>query len=408
MSAQEHPLKRLWVLMATVFVDMLGFFIVLPLLPYYAERLGADPVQVGALVSTFALAQLATSSIWGRLSDRYGRKPMIICGLLISAVAYTVFESATTVWLLFLSRFVQGAGSGTIGVVQAYVSDSVGRGERAKVLGWVTTATSAGVMLGPVVGSAAAGLGWVGPGHLAAGLCLLNATFAGFWLRESAAASGEGSAKRQKVPGETRKMIAATLLHPRGPIASGIWVYTLGMMAFMAMNGIFALYLERVFAIDETEIGWFFAYVGGISLVMRAFFIGPAVSRWGEYSVMRAGAVAVTVGMAAVPFARDLFELALAVLFIPVGTAFLFPTTTSLVSARAPEGQTGLVLGVQQTYGGVARMVGPIWAGFAFQHASIRTPFWLAAGVMVLARLFAGRIREIEGTGEEPPAVDPR
>ena len=123
MNAGEF-VKQLWVLMLTICVDMIGFLIVLPLLPFYAEKLGASPTKVGALVSIFALAQMATSPLWGRLSDRFGRRPMIISGLMISAISYVVFESAGTVWLLFVSRLVQGFGAGTVGVIQAYVSDS--------------------------------------------------------------------------------------------------------------------------------------------------------------------------------------------------------------------------------------------------------------------------------------------
>lgn len=385
--------------MATVFVDMLGFFIVLPLLPFYAEKLGADPIRVGALVSMFALAQLVTAPLWGRLSDHYGRKPMILMGLLVSAGAYTIFESAGTVWLLFLSRFVQGAGSGTIGVVQAYVSDSVERGERAKALGWLTAATSAGVMTGPAVGSLSAALGWIGPGYLAAALCLLNFAFGLRWLPESKSSAAAADSERR---GGMRRAIVAFLRHPTKPLPRLVWIYTFGMMSFMAMNGIFALYLERVFGINEKTIGWFFMYVGGVSLVMRSLLLGPAVARLGERRSMRLGALGVAIGMAVAPFANSIWVLCAGITFIPVGTALLFPTTTSLVSQRAPEGQTGMILGVQQAFGGVARMLGPIWAGAVFQHIGIRWPFWLAAVLMVFARLMAGGI----GTGEERPPGD--
>ena len=383
--------SRLWVLMLTVFVDMIGFLIVLPLLPFYAEKLGADPFKVGALVSMFAVAQMASSPLWGRLSDRYGRRPMILGGLFISAVAYILFESADTVWLLFLSRFVQGFGAGTVGVVQAYLSDSVPSADRAKALGWLTAATSAGVMVGPAIGSLSAAYDLIGPGYLAAILCLLNLIFAWWWLPESAPHRAPGK-RSTTAPGATRQAIFGVLRHPRGKVGSLIWIYALGMMAFMAMNGVLALFLERRYSVTEETIGWFFVYVGAISLVMRGVILGPAVRRFGEIRILKAGALSMAVGLMTIPLTGDFLGLAGAVLLIPVGTALLFPATTSLVSQRAGVDQTGLVLGVQQAFGGVARMLGPLWAGAAFQHLNISSPFWIAAALMLVVRVFASHV----------------
>ena len=385
-------LTRLWVLMLTVFVDMIGFLIVLPLLPFYAERLGADPFKVGALVSMFAVGQMASSPLWGRMSDRYGRRPMILGGLLISAAAFVLFESADSVWLLFLSRFVQGAGAGTVGVVQAYVSDMVQSRDRAKALGWLTAATSAGVMVGPAIGSLSAAYDLLGPGYLAAILCMLNFLFAWWWLPESSPTQPPGR-KVPSRPGATRRAIGEILRNPRGGVGSLVLIYAFGMMAFMAMNGVLALFLERRFAVTEKTIGWFFVYVGAVSLIMRTIVLGPAVRQFGEIKVLRAGALLMAMGLAVIPLSYDFLSLGLSVLLIPVGTALLFPSTTSLVSSRAGPGQIGLMLGVQQAFGGVARILGPVWAGAAFQHFGIESPFWIAAGLMLAVRLFATNVQ---------------
>ena len=400
MEARDF-VRRMWVLMWTVFVDMIGFLIVLPLLPYYAERLGGTPFMVGALVSTFALAQLASAPLWGRLSDRYGRRPMILAGLLISAVSYVLFETASTVALLFISRFVQGAAGGTVGVVQAYVSDSVPSEDRAKALGWLTAATSAGVMLGPAIGSLAAAYGFIGPGYLAAIFCVLNFMFGLWWLPES----DRGKEARQtetRPKGATREAMVDVLVHPRGSVGSMVWIYALGMMAFMAMNGVLALFLERRFGITEETIGWFFVYVGAASLVMRTLVLGRAVRRFGEIQIMRAGSLFMALALAAVPFARSIWEFSLAVIFMPIGTALLFPATTSQVSKRADPNQTGLILGVQQSFGGIARMVGPLWAGALFQSLGISSPFWVAAGLMIFVHIFSTTIPDVDSG---PPVV---
>ncbi len=392
--------------MLTVFVDMMGFLIVIPLLPYYATKLGASATVVGLLVAAFAAAQFVTAPIWGRLSDRYGRRPMILLGLAMSAVSYVLFEQATTVWLLFGSRIFQGVGAGTNGVIQAYLSDTVPAERRSQALGWVTSAASAGVMLGPAIASLAKSYSTIGPGYVAAALCVLNLISAWFLLQEPQSRTGAG--RRQVEPGATRRAFGEVLKRPVGRIGSLIWIYATGMMAFMAMNGILALYLDAEFGVTEANIGWFYVYVGAVSLLMRSLVLGPAVRRFGEVRLMRIGALTVGCGLLTLPLATNFPQLALAVLLVPVGTAFLFPTTTSLVSGRAAENETGTVLGVQQMVGGVSRMLGPMWAGMAFQHLGVRSPFWIGSGLMVLAFFFSAVVRD-EGSASEkaPPEVLP-
>jgi multidrug resistance protein len=377
-------IRRIGVLMGAVFVDMMGFLMVLPLLPFYAERMGADAFTVGVLVGIFAFAQLATAPLWGWLSDRYGRRPVILAGLATSAVAYFLFGLAQSLAVLMLSRLVQGAGGGIIGVIQAYVADAVPGEDRAKALGWLTAATSAGVMVGPLVGSLATRISPEAPGFIAAFLCLVNVVFAVRLLPEPAT--------REEAPGPRQPVLQALVeifRRPAAPAHVMIWVYTAGMMAFMAMNGVFALYLGRHFGVTEATIGYFYFYFGGLSLVMRAVILSPLLSRFGELTVLRAGAVAMAMGMLLIPFPTQLLPLALAIALVPVGTSMLFPATTSQVSRHARPGHVGQTLGLQQTLGGVARMTGPIWAGAAFQHTGTASPFWIAAALMGAAAAVA-------------------
>ncbi|HVR96414.1 MAG TPA: MFS transporter [Thermoanaerobaculia bacterium] len=380
--------RQLWVLMAVAFVDMIGFTMVQPLLPFYATELGARPRLVGVLMAAYAFAQLATAPLWGRFSDRYGRRPMIIAGLIGSGIAYALFGMADSLWLLLIFRLVQGAGGGTTSVVQAYVADSVSPEDRASGLGWLTAATSAGVMIGPAVGSLSTTLGEEAPGFFAAGLCLINALFASRWLTESRRHQEEPEPGRQRP--RLRNAILEVLRHPTSPVASLIWIYAIGMMAFMAMTSILPLYLGAAFGITKQTIGWFFVYVGGVGVIMRAILLGPAVRRFGEVRVVRLGALSLVVGLTLIPLAADidatrpiqLAVLSLVALFVPVGTALLFPSTTALVSRRAARGETGQTLGVQQSFGGVSRLLAPLWAGVVFE-VGIRYPFWLAAALML-------------------------
>src|SRR5919107_2189146 len=175
---QSASLKQLGVLMATVFVDMIGFLIVQPTLPFFAARLGARPFVVTLIISSFFFAQLVTAPLWGRFSDRYGRRPALLVGLTAAGCAYIVFAYATSIWFLLLSRLVQGAGGGTVGVIQAYVADSVEPENRAKALGWLSAATNVGGAIGPAIGGVALRFGSSGPGLAAASLCVVNIFFA--------------------------------------------------------------------------------------------------------------------------------------------------------------------------------------------------------------------------------------
>jgi MFS family permease len=295
---------------------------------------------------------------------------------------------------------VQGAGGGTTGVVQAYVSDSVPPEERAKALGWITAATSAGVAVGAELGSLAARLGPSGPGFVAAGLCALNVVSALRWLPESKRHDQEAhTSPSPRTP--LRRSILQVLSHPTSPVSSLIWIYTTGMMAFMAMNGVLALYLGEAYGITEKTSGHLYGFVGVVGIVMRAVLLGPAVRRFGEIGVTRMGAMSLVLGLATIPvpamlhLARptQLALLTLAALFIPVGTALLFPATTALVSRRSIKGETGQTMGVQQSFGSVARLVGPVCAGLAFE-ADIRYPFWAAAALMLATGFLTSRLQE--------------
>jgi len=163
-NGSRAKLRRLAVLIAVNVVDMIGFMVVLPLLPFYAQELHASPEIIGALIASFSIAQLLAAPVWGRVSDRYGRRPALLIGLTASALAYVVFGLADSLWLLFLSRVVQGAGGGTTGVAQAYVADTMEPADRARALGWLSAATAVGVTLGPALGSLAAHWGHAAPG----------------------------------------------------------------------------------------------------------------------------------------------------------------------------------------------------------------------------------------------------
>ena len=385
---------KLVVLMATAFMDMVGVLIVIPLLPFYAKDMGQGGLVVGLLVSSFSVAQLAMAPVWGRFSDHYGRRPALMIGMTASAIAYIVFAMADSIWLLFLSRIVQGAGGGTVTVIQAYVADAVQPKDRARALGWLSAATNAGVAIGPLIGSAALAWGRPGPGLLASALTVINIGFAWKFLAESRDMA-EAAANRHKAPGRSREAVARVMSHPKEPASRLIWIYAVAIGAFQGSTAILALFLAARFGVTARTIGFFFAYIGVLSVLTRALLLGPMVDRFGEARLSRVGLALLAIGLGALPFlypaqnpAFTYVPLALAVALIPLGTAFTFPCVTALLSRIVSSNERGLYMGVQQTFGGASRVFFPIVYGWLFDR-SIGLPFYLAA-VLVAGTIMLG------------------
>jgi MFS family permease len=370
---------KLFVLIITNFVDMVGLLMIIPLMPFYAREMGGGALEVAVLMSAFTAAQLISAPMWGRFSDRYGRRPALLVGLTAACVAYVVFAFATSIWLLLLSRIVQGAGGGTVGVIQAYVADSVEPDNRAKALGWLSAATNVGVAIGPAIGGVALGFGRSGPGLAAAGLCLVNIFFAWKYLRESR----DMTDAHDKKPRASRTVIAHVITHPGEVAPRLIWIYAIAMGAFSGLMAILALFLADRFGVGKDRIWVFYTYVGVISVVTRAGILGRMVDRYGEAQLSRIGLALLATGLATLPLARGYFTLAIAVALIPLGTAFTFPCVTSMLSRVISSRERGLYMGVQQTFGGLARVIVPLWAGFSYDHFGRTVPLFTSAALVL-------------------------
>jgi MFS family permease len=397
---------KLFTLMATAFVDMLGLLMIIPLLPFYVKTLGGSGVDVlgmhfgigmiiGVIVAAFTLAQLLSAPMWGRFSDRVGRRPTLLIALGASAIAYLIFGFAHSLLVLFLSRIVQGAGGGTVGVIQAYVADSTDPKDRARALGWLSATTNLGVALGPVLGSFAIALGkrdlmpgagtlqmgHAAPGIMAAALCVLNMIFAARYLTESRDFSELPQA------GEVRRTSAQAIWrvisHSSEPSSRLIWIYAIAIGAFQGSFSVLALFLNARFQVTEQTIGYFFMYVGAISVFARVLLLGRAVDWLGEANLSRLGIVLLAAGVLGMPLSRNLGMLALAVALIPLGTAFTFPCVTALLSRVIAPRERGLYMGMQQTYGGVARIIAPLFFGWAFDSLGVSAPYFFSSAFLL-------------------------
>src|SRR2546425_675027 len=403
---------KLFTLMITAFVDMLGLLMIIPLLPFYVQTLGGSGVDLlgkhfgigtimGFIVASFTLAQLLSAPIWGRFSDRVGRRPTLLIALGASAIAYLIFGFAHSLLVLFLSRIVQGAGGGTVGVIQAYVADSTDPKDRARALGWLSATTNLGVALGPVLGSFAITLGTrdlmpgprtmqighAAPGIMAAALCLLNMIFVARYLKESRDFSEQ--VDTGEIRPTSRQAIWRVISHSSEPSSRLIWIYAIAIGAFQGSFSVLALFLNARFQVTEQTIGYFFMYIGSISVFARVLLLGRAVDWLGEANLSRLGIVLLAAGVVGMPLSRNLGMLALAVALIPLGTAFTFPCVTALLSRVTATRERGLYMGMQQTYGGVARIIAPLFFGWAFDSIGVSAPYFFSSAFL-LATLSLG------------------
>jgi MFS family permease len=403
---------KLFTLMATAFVDMVGLLMIIPLLPFYVKTLGGSGIDllgihfgigiiIGFIVTSFTIAQLLSAPMWGRFSDRVGRRPTLLIALGAAAIAYLIFGFAHSLLVLFLSRMVQGAGGGTVGVIQAYVADSTDPKDRARALGWLSSATNLGVALGPVLGSFAIKLGerdlmpgprtlqmgGAAPGIMAAALCLLNMIFVARYLKESRDFSEQPQA------GELRRTssqaIWRVISHSGEPASRLIWIYAIAIGAFQGSFTVLALFLNARFQVTKETIGYFFMYVGSISVFARVLLLGRMVDWLGEAKLSRLGIVLLAGGVLGMPLSRNLWMLAIAVALIPLGTAFTFPCVTALLSRVILPRERGLYMGMQQTYGGIARGIAPLFFGWAFDSIGVSAPYFFSSA-FILATLFLG------------------
>ena len=404
---------KLLTLMATAFIDMVGLLMIIPLLPFYVKTFGGSGVDflgfhfgigiiAGFIIAAFTVAQLLSAPMWGRFSDRVGRRPTLLIALTASGLAYLIFGFAHSLFLLFLSRMVQGAGGGTVGVIQAYVADSTAPQDRARALGWLSATTNLGVALGPVLGSFAIALGkrdlmpgpatlqmgHAAPGIIAALLCLINIGFAARYLTESRDLS-EHALKEGEVRRSSREAIWRVVSHSSEPSSRLIWIYAIAIGAFQGSFSVLALFLNARFQVTEQTIGYFFMYIGSISVFTRVLLLGRMVDWLGEAKLSRLGLLLLAAGVVGMPLSRNLWMLGIAVALIPLGTAFTFPCVTALLSRVISPRERGLYMGMQQTYGGIARVIAPLFFGWSFDSLGVSSPYFFSSAFIV-ATLFLG------------------
>ena len=372
------------IIFVTVFIDLLGFGIIIPLLPFYAESFGASAFAIGLLGTSFSLMQFLFSPIWGRWSDRIGRKPIILIGLLGSCLSYVTMALATSLALLFIARIVGGIAGANIPTAQAYIADITTPEDRARGMGLVGAAFGLGFIFGPALGGLLSRFSPETPMWCAAALCFANFAAAWFLLPESrvvnatAKTLGRMAAFRNATGNPTLLLILA--------------LYFIVTMAFSAFEATFALFTEARFGFTAASIGLLFTFIGVIIAVIQGVLIPRVVKRVGERKIIPTAIAAISIGIGLLPFVWNVPTLLVALGLLAMGMGFNNPSLSSMVSKLSHEDDQGGTLGLASSLASLGRVVGPAWGGYMYDAFGMTTPYVSAAGVMLIAFVmsFAG------------------
>ena len=410
--SQNQPGKRARLtVFLTILLDLIGFGMILPLLPFYAQELHASPFEIGLLFSSYSLTQLLFAPLLGRLSDRVGRRPVLLASIAGGAASYLLFAVAPNYGMLLLARSLSGLAAANYAIAQAYMADVSAPEDRSKAMGLVGAAFGLGFVLGPALGGLLAHAGtWSGisgMGHrivplTAAVLSGINLTIALFGLPESLSPElRRGAAARG---GSWLGLSDLRTVARGGPLRGLMLLFFLVMFCFSMMETTLALFCQERFGFGVRETSWLFVFVGVVLVVVQGGLLGRLVRRFGERSLILSGIVLMALGLVLLPLTpaaippvwSKLGLLFLSLLLLAVGQGMHNPSSLGLLSRLTDERSQGGTIGLSRSFGALARTLGPAAGTWIFGAFGAGWPFWAAGGLMLVALLVAvGVLREV-------------
>ncbi len=366
----------LTVIFLTVFIDLLGFGILIPLLPAFASKeLGVSDLGIGVVIASFSFMQFLFNPILGKLSDKFGRRPIITMSLSLTAISYIIFAFADSFALLLFSRMLAGFGGSNIGVAQAYIADITPQSERSKGMGMIGAAFGLGFVFGPFIGGLLSHYGYDVAGFAAAGFSFSALIFSLFFLPESL----EKKAKIEKLRIKffDWKYALNTLKMP----VVGIMIVIFFIIVFSMANiyGTFALLGFKVYGLTDMDNGILFGILGLIGAIVQGGLIRIISKKFRDKSILITGTILMMIGLGMLPYGGNFLGLALVATVLAIGTGVLQPTILSMVSKYAPQSDQGAILGLNQSLASLARVLGPLWGGISFQYLGYSFPFLTGA-----------------------------
>lgn len=391
--------KPLLVIFITVFIDLVGFGIIIPLSPFLARQFGADAVTIGWLMTVYSAMQFVFAPIWGRISDRWGRRPVILISLLGAGLAHLTFAFAQHLWLLFVARALAGLFGANISTAMAAIADVTTPENRSKGMGLVGAAFGLGFILGPALGGIFAQIGehWGSQppfGHsfaavMASAICLANFALALRVLPESLPLE-----RRRQIP-ERPSRLLGLLKYLRTPILGHLMVvFFLSSLAMAQIEQSLFLLVQDKFNWDLQRASFGFAYVGVVMVFTQGYLLRKVVPRWGEKLCLMVGLLGSAIGFFGIAFAEGIPQMALAVTFLGFGVGLSHPSITGSISLLASAHVQGESLGAHQSLAALARMIGPVTGGWLYQIRGQKWPFAIAGLLVLVAIEIAFAIRK--------------
>lgn len=367
----------------TVFIDLLGFGILIPILPTFATKeLSATEFQIGIAIALYSFTQFIFNPVLGNLSDRIGRKPLIIATLFLNAVGYIIFAFTHSYLLLLISRVVAGVGGSSIGVAQAYIADVTTKENRSKGMGLIGAAFGLGFVFGPLIGGFLAKYGYEVTGFVSAGFSFAAFALTAFALPESLktlSGSKKGGYNKKIFDADAFKSI---IMHPN----IGILLILFFILTFSNANiyGTFAILGHKVYGFTDMQNGYIFGIIGIVSAIVQGGLLNRLNKYFAEKKLITVGAVFMMLGLGLIPYGGNFLGLSIICVILSIGTGILQPTILSLISKVTPENEQGVTLGLNQSLSALGRVLGPLWGGFSYEYIGYEFPFLTGAAFTFL------------------------
>ncbi len=364
----------------TVFIDLLGFGILIPILPSFSvKELHIDEAAIGIAIALYSFVQFLFNPVFGKMSDKYGRKPVIVFCLFLNALGYLVFSFTNSYMLLLTSRVIAGIGGSSIGVAQAYIADVTTRENRSKGMGLIGAAFGLGFVFGPLIGGLLSEFGYAATGYVAAGFSLIAFVLTILYLPESLKKAQNIEQPQNQIKRKMFDFVAMKTILQKPDLAVLILLFFILTFSFANIYGTFALLGLKVYGFTDMQNGYMFGIVGLTSALVQGGLIGRINKMMSKKMILMIGSLLIMLALAMIPYAGTFLGLAIVSIILSYGTGTFQPTILSLISEVTSETEQGITLGMNQSLSSFARVLGPLWGGFAFEYLGYPFPFLTGA-----------------------------